>query len=122
MLLRTEEERRPEEQVYCARLSELCPDIHMAATQAREFMQIVTGRKADQLASWMDTATESGVLELRTFVSGLRRDEAAVRAALLYPWSHGPVEGEINRLKRLKRQMYGRANFDLLRQRVLNAV
>ncbi len=122
MLLRRAEERRPEEQAYCARLSELCPDIDIAATRAREFLQIITGRKADQLALWMDTAAESGVLELRTFVSGLRRDEAAVKAALTYPWSNGPVEGEINRLKLIKRQMYGRANFDLLRQRVLNAV
>ena len=48
-------------------------------------------------------------------------DEAAVKAALKYPWSNGPVEGHVNRLKTLKRQMYGRANFDLLRRRVLRS-
>jgi transposase len=53
--------------------------------------------------------------------TGLERDKAAVLAALQYPWSNGQTEGQVNRLKLLKRQMYGRANFDLLRQRVLAA-
>jgi transposase len=53
--------------------------------------------------------------------TSLRQDQAAVAAGLKMPWSTGPVEGQINRLKTIKRQMYGRANFDLLRQRVLHA-
>jgi putative hemolysin len=56
---------------------------------------------------------------LKTFVKGLRKDEAAIVAALTLEWSNGPVEGQVNRLKLIKRQMYGRANFDLLRQRVV---
>ena len=56
---------------------------------------------------------------MRSFATGLRQDEAAVTAALQYAWSNGPVEGHINRLKMLKRQMFGRAHLDLLRRRFL---
>ena len=56
---------------------------------------------------------------LRSFAAKLRQDEAAVRAAMIEPWSNGPVEEQVNRLKLIKRSMYGRAKFDLLRQRVL---
>jgi transposase len=61
------------------------------------------------------------VPELRTFARGLRPDEPAVRAGIGLPWSNGPVEGRVNRLKVIKRSMYGRARFDLLRARVLAA-
>ena len=59
--------------------------------------------------------------ELGGFAAGLRQDKEAVRAAIVEPWSNGPVEGQVNRLKLIKRSMYGRAKFDLLRQRVLLA-
>jgi transposase len=55
------------------------------------------------------------------FAQGIRQDEAAVAAAMSEPWSNGPVEGQVNRLKTIKRQMYGRAGFQLLRARVLDA-
>jgi transposase len=58
---------------------------------------------------------------LLSFADGIDRDAAAVRASLTEPWSTSPVEGHINRVKTIKRQMYGRANYDLLRQRVLAA-
>jgi transposase len=61
------------------------------------------------------------VPELRQFAAGIQRDKAAVQAGLSLPYSTGPVEGHINRLKLIKRSMYGRAEFDLLRQRVLCA-
>jgi transposase len=61
------------------------------------------------------------VPELQSFAAGLRRDKAAVMAALSLPYSNGQVEGQVNRIKLIKRTMYGRANFDLLRQRVLAA-
>jgi transposase len=67
----------------------------------------------------VETTEQCPVAELRTFAAGVRQDYGAVAAALEYPWSNGPVEGQINRLKTIKRQMYGRANFDLLRARVL---
>ena len=63
----------------------------------------------------------SGDPALRSFVTGLRRDQDAVTAGLTLNWSSGAVEGHVNRIKMLKRQMYGRANPDLLRRRVLLA-
>jgi transposase len=76
-------------------------------------------RQPEALAGWIERAEKSGLRELRRFALGLRQDDAAVRAALEEPWSQGPTEGHIQRLKTLKRQMYGRASFGLLRQRVL---
>ena len=73
------------------------------------------------LDRWLQAATDSELPELLSFVNGVRRDRAAVEAALACRWSSGQVEGQINRLKTIKRQMYGRAKPDLLRQRVLHA-
>ena len=69
----------------------------------------------------MKEALASGVTELRRFANGIRLDQAAVEAALTLPYSNGQVEGQVNRLKLIKRSMYGRANFDLLKARVLHA-
>jgi transposase len=88
---------------------------------ARSYTQMVRGKRADVLEGWLTASSTSGLSALRTFAEGLRRDYAAVRAALEEPWSSGQAEGQINRLKTLKRQMYGRAGFDLLRKRVLCA-
>ncbi len=79
-------------------------------------------QKTDQgLTEWLDQAQKSAVAELVSFAKGLVRDEAAVRAGLSLKWSQGQVEGAVNRLKLIKRSMYGRAKFDLLRIRVLYA-
>ncbi|HEY2155246.1 MAG TPA: transposase, partial [Isosphaeraceae bacterium] len=72
-------------------------------------------------AGWLSGAEGSSAAGTRPFALRLRRDEAAVRAGLTSEWSNGPVEGHVNRLKLVKRSMYGRAGFDLLRARVLNA-
>lgn len=80
---------------------------------------MIRERNASALSPWLKDATESGVPELRTFATGIKRDQVAVLAALTYPWSQGQVEGQVHRLKLLKRQSYGRAGFDLLRHRVL---
>jgi transposase len=73
------------------------------------------------LAAWLAAAEAADLPEVREFALGLRRDLAAVTAALREPWSSGQVEGQITRLKLLKRQGYGRQRFDLLRRRVLRA-
>ena len=79
-------------------------------------------QKTDQgLTQWLEQAQKSAVAELVSFAKGLVRDEAAVRAGLSLKWSQGQVEGAVNRLKLIKRSMYGRAKFDLLRIRVLYA-
>ena len=75
-------------------------------------------RQVRNLDPWIGAAAASGLREIRRFALGLRQD-AAVRAALEHPWSQGQTEGQVTRLKLVKRQMYGRANFDLLRLRVL---
>ena len=77
-------------------------------------------RRGGDLEQWMTMAFHSGIAEWRPFVRKLRQDQAAVQAGLTLKWNNGPVEGHINRLKLLKRSMYGRAKFDLLRQRVLH--
>ena len=88
---------------------------------AEAFAAVVRGRRPGDLTGWLSQAEGSRVSELRTFARGLRSDEAAVRAGIALPWSNGPVEGHVNRLKVIKRSMYGRARFDLLRARVLAA-
>jgi transposase len=74
-----------------------------------------------QLESWMGAVTSDDLPALHSFVTGLRRDHDAVIAGLTLPWNSGPVEGHVNRIKMLKRQMFGRAKHDLLRKRVLLA-
>ena len=73
------------------------------------------------LAEWLGRGEASSDPDLRRFDKGIRRDEASVHAAVTERWSNGPVEGHVNRLKTIKRQMYGRAGFVLLRARVLDA-
>ena len=75
----------------------------------------------EELTGWLREADQSDLPEIVAFARGFLQDEAAVRAAIRNPWSNGQVEGQVNRLKTLKRQMYGRANFDLLKRRVLGA-
>jgi transposase len=115
-------ELEPEEQALLQVLWDRCPELKTAAELAREFADMVRRRRSGEWDSWMASVQGPGVArELRSFAEGLRQDEAAVRAALSLEWSNGPVEGQINRLKTLKRQMYGRAGFDLLRRRFLQA-
>lgn len=88
---------------------------------ARSYNRMVRERRPDDLDGWLSESRVSEIPALTSFSDGLSRDYAAVRAALDEPWSSGQAEGQINRLKMLKRQMYGRAGFDLLRKRVLCA-
>ncbi|CAO4191867.1 ISL3 family transposase ISMdi2 [Methylorubrum extorquens] len=89
-----------------------------AAEQVRGFSAILRTGDPAALKPWLEAAAAS---ELGGFVAGLRQDEAAVPAAIDEPWSNGAVEGQVNRLKLIKRSMYGRAGLDLLRQCVLHA-
>lgn len=85
------------------------------------FAALVRKQATFSFTDWLAKVEQSGRLELVGFAAGLRQDEAAVRAALMTLWSNGPVEGQVNRLKVIKRQMYGRAGLRLLRARVVNA-
>lgn len=102
-----------------SRLEQAPEPVRSACTLGREFAEIIRERRAHDLTAWMERVQGSTFPDLRRFVRGLRRDESAVRHACRYEWSNGPTEGHVNRLKFVKRSMYGRANFDLLRRRVL---
>lgn len=95
------------------------PEVARAWELAQEFQDLVRHRKPDGLDSWLSACAASGIAELQSFAKGLEQEYASIRAALSEPWSSGQVEGQVTRLKSIKRQMYGRASFDLLRRRVL---
>jgi transposase len=118
LLVLGDEELRPEDRFYVDALLELSPEVALVRGLAREFRRMLRDRDVYGLGGWIETARQS---PLRRFGECIHADVAAARAAIELPWSNGPVEGQVNRLKLLKRQMYGRANFDLLRARVLAA-
>jgi transposase len=121
-LLQEPAEREPEEQALVQALGDRCAELKTSAELARAFAALVRRRHVEGWDDWMSQVQGPGVArELTGFAAGLKQDEAAVKAALSLDWSNGPVEGWINRLKTLKRQMYGRAGFDLLRCRFLQA-
>ena len=97
------------------------PAIAQIATLVEAFAQAVRDRAVERLEPWLAAVEASAVAGLTEFASGVRKDEAAVRAALESPHSTGQVEGQITKLKLVKRQGYGRAKPDLLRQRLLHA-
>lgn len=92
--------------------------VHIYAS-ARTFVDIVRHRPSKELDSCLEGCATSSVKALRTFAAGIQQDYRAVRSALELPWSNAQTEGHVTRLKFIKRMMYGRANFDLLRRRVL---
>ncbi len=105
-----------------AQICQTSDELHTVYLLSQEFVTLLKERQAEALDGWLKRARESYVSELGSFVNGIRRDYAAVRAAFSLPWSNGIVEGHVNRLKFLKRQMFGRAHLDLLRVKVLHAV
>jgi len=121
LLLRTPDDLDAHDRAYLGRLVHLCPEIGHVQTLAQDFQEMVRTRNQAALEPWLQEAEHSDSPEMRGFAQGLRRDRAAVDAALTLEWSQGQTEGQVHRLKVLKRGMYGRAGFDLLRQRVLHA-
>ena len=104
-----------------AQITARCEELAAARGLVREFAEMLCHRHGERLEAWAAEAEASPVSELRGLAKGLRKDWAAVTAGLTVPYSSGPVEGHVNRIKMIKRQMYGRANPDLLRKRVLLA-
>jgi transposase len=121
LLIRPHDGLTTEEQTYRAVLLRECPEAETARAVVEEFSRLVRERDQAALNPWLNLATAGGVPELRAFAGGIGRDKAAVESALTYEWSNGQTEGQVNRLKFLKRQMYGRASFALLKRRVLRA-
>jgi transposase len=108
-----------EEREYLTRLGEYAPALATAYELAQAFAVMVRERPGEHhLQVWLAQATASGIPELSSF-RGVAEDQAPVAAALMLPWSNVPTEGQVNKLKLLKRSMYGRTSFPFLRQRLL---
>ena len=112
------------QQAQLAAICGCCPELETLAGHVTAFAKMLTRRAGDHpgagLDDWLAAAGNSpGQPELASFANGIRRDYQAVRNALTLPWSSGPVEGLNTRTKLIKRQMYGRASFPLLRKRIL---
>jgi transposase len=120
LLLKPTAERKPDEEGLVKTFCEFCPEIRQAVPLVQEFRRLVRERLADGLDAWLASAgSDDSPKEIQRFAAGITADYSAVKAALSVSWSNGQTEGQVNRLKLIKRQMYGRAKFDLLRQRVL---
>jgi transposase len=120
LLTRKREDLDQEEQTRFDQLLSFSQEVKTIYDLLQAFLKMVRERNQRDLRSWMGQATRSGIPELRSFVTGIERDYDAVLAALRLPWSQGMTEGKVNKLKTLKRAMYGRAGFPLLRQRLLH--
>ena len=121
LLLRPIAALEPTQQVMRERLLAAAPEVRAALTLLEEFRRLVRERDGAAWAGWLWAAETSPIRELRSFAAKLRADTAAIEAALAHSWSSGQVEGQVTKTKLVKRQMYGRAKFDLLRKRVLLA-
>jgi transposase len=119
LMMGTKMEPEPEEMAFLNQLLNTNAEVRSAQELAKGYCEIVSQRKGGSLDEWIEQVKSSNLPELKSFVRGLKMDEQAVRAALEKEWSNGQTEGQVNRLKTIKRQMYGRANFDLLKARVL---
>jgi transposase len=120
LLVRSEEQLDHEQVLWRETLLQHSSQAARAYPLAQRFVQMVKQRQPEALDAWLSDALRSEVPQLIQFAKGVQQDYAAVKAALEFPWSSGQTEGQITRLKLIKRQMYGRAKFDLLRLRVLH--
>jgi transposase len=122
LFLRRPEELEADEQASLLALRQLHPEIDLAYDLVQQFARMLRTRTGEQLDDWLAKIRASQIREFHGFVAGIERDKAAVVAGLTLPQNNGVVEGKVNQLKLIKRMMYGRAKFPLLRQRVLHAL
>jgi transposase len=121
LTLRRPTEMTEQEQDLLTRLHDAHATCAQAITLAQDFARLLRARQPEQLDTWLQQAATSGLAVFRRLTHSFQRDYAAVKAGLTLPWSSGPVAGHINRLKMLKRHMYGRARLDLLSRRFVLA-
>jgi transposase len=120
LFFRKEEDLKAEEQESLRQLRQASPHLETAYQLVEAFLHMVRERAGEQLDEWLKKVEASHLEAFQSFVTGVQQDKNAVFAGLTLPWSNGPVEGQVNRLKLIKRSMYGRAKFDLLKLRVLH--
>ena len=111
--------RDDDQKTGLAQARERCPHLDALAGHVTGFAKILTGLHGDRLDEWIAAVEADDQPDLHSFTRGLKHDHDAVLNGLTLPWSSGVVEGNVNRIKPLKRQIYGRATFGLLRKRVL---
>jgi transposase len=121
LVLRRAEQRTTAETQQLAQLQAQSVEVAEAITLAQDFATLIRQRQPEALDAWLQRVTASAPEAMRRFALGLYEDYVAVKAGVTLPWSTGPVEGHINRLKMLKRQMFGRAHLDLLSRRFVLA-
>lgn len=121
LFMRREEKLSEEQKEYLERLCSSDAALADARRLTQQLARMIRGLEGEKLDGWLEEAEASEAEVMKKFAIGLKKDLEAVRAGLTESWSTGPVEGFINKLKLLKRQGYGRANFDLLRARALAA-
>lgn len=119
LLLIPAAERTTDQERAWHQVRQIDPEVDRATALLQQVLALIRTRSSDGLDAWLDQAAESGVPELDAFVTKLRQDYQAVCAGVSLPWSQGQMEGHVNRVKLIKRSMYGRGKLDLLRQRVL---
>jgi len=112
--------RRDGEAQLLTELAKVCEPIHVASDLARSFITAVRERDMNMLTAWTESASQvTASKEMNGFAQGLVRNWSEVKAAIQLPWSNGRTEGHVNRLKLIKRKMFGRAKLDLLKIRVM---
>ena len=121
LVLRRPEHLTAEDQAVLDRLCQAHPAFAQAMALAQGFARLLRARQPERLEAWLQQAATSSLAAFRRLAKSFQRDSAAVKAGVTLPWSTSPVEGHINRLKMLKRQMFGRARLDLLSRRFLRA-
>jgi transposase len=120
LFFRRREDLKEKELESLRLLRQAHPHIEMAYQLVEMFLQMVRERTGEQLDTWLGAVEASRLEAFEPFVTGVQQDKDAVLAGLSLPWSNGPLEGNVNRLKLIKRSMYGRAEIDLLKLRVLH--
>jgi transposase len=136
ILIMRPEKRTEQETLTIERMKSTDPDIHRCCCLFEEFARLFRDRDGSTdsaadtdrrrparaaLQRWMEETKKSNIPELKAFAIKLSQDKEAVLAAMILPYSQGQTEGQVNKLKLIKRSMYGRGKFDMLRQRVLYA-
>jgi transposase len=119
LFFRKQEDLKEEERTSLRLLRQASPSVEATYQLVEAFLQMVRERTGEQLDAWLEAVQASHLKAFQSFVAGIQQDKDAVLAGLTLPWSNGPLEGNVNRLKLIKRSMYGRAEIDLLKQRVL---
>jgi transposase len=120
LFFRRSEDLKEDEQKKLQQLRQASPHIETTYQLVDKFLHMVREHAGEQLDTWLDEAEASHLKAFDSFIIGVQQDKDAVFAGLTLPWSNGPLEGNVNRLKLIKRSMYGRAELDLLKLRVLH--